>query len=477
MRNYFFIIFLILCLNYSYSSEDTQIEILKDTHQALLKNNLVWPGFDLQKTPSVVHFESGNLYAFNLELEKGSLLSDSNPLISFSTDDLWGIKEKKMQPNFPIGDQHAFIFGINSNILDVERPILTFVHERFHLHQFEAFHRPEERFARYMDEWNETNQVLIGVENWLLTEFLKEKRIESLKDFVAISLYRREIIEVPTHAWENLQQRMEGLADYVSFKTFEIYPILESFDAARYILESRENKLSGESSILTDAIKSRHYFVGATIGFALDFCEVQGWKEEAEKGVPLQLLLAQAFNLSDTEIDQRINRLQASIDYAQIQHDVLGVLAYEKEKIQSSIEAYQAVEGIVVGLAVPRKPISGGGDVQQRCYIGKGITMNIRDTSISTSQDQDWQISFKKIPYMVEDQRGVRTFKLSPQTALKIDEAMIDLHMLQQEDRVISFNSLEWDDNHSAFACTLPGKLHIKEGKVFIQFINDRNKN
>lgn len=471
---------ILICILTSFNAfstvEENQVKILSDTHQALdlPQANEVWPGYNLQKMPTIVHFENGHLYSFNLDLKDWEILSHSNPRLSFSANDEWGVTEVKMQPAFPIGDKEAFIFAMNSEIPEIERPIFTFVHERFHLHQFDHFNRPEEGFARYMDEWNEDNQVLIGVENWLLTNFLKDKKIEWLKDYVAVAVHRRQIVEVPTHAWENLQQRMEGLADYVSYKTYEVFPIVGDFDMATYILEGRQNKLHGNYSILTDAMKSRHYFVGAALGIALDFCDVKGWKQEVEKGAPLQLLLDRAIGMSDDEIDERVARLKSSPDYAEIESNVLNILAYEKEQVQNSIESYKAVEGVVVGLSIPRKPISGGGEVGKRSYIGKGATMNIRDTSVSSSQDQDWQLSFKRIPYMVEDQRGVRTFKLNPQTMFEIDQERFCLQDLQKENRVLSFESLAWNDSHSEFACKLSGLLHIKDGKVFVQFIPEQ---
>lgn len=456
--------------------EDKQINTLASVLESYQTNKKasIWPEFDLNDIPSMVHFKNGHIYSFNLatsnEWEKVSIGTREIP---FTDKDQWGITSLMMHPSYPIDGEDTFVFSLdtNPNQSALNLPLVTFVHERFHLHQFEHFDRTDERSAMYANEWDEENQILIGLENWLLIQFLSENSIENkkerLKDFLAINHKRVSLLKESSIKWEDLQQRMEGLADYVSLKTFDIFPLLDFFHVENALLEMRAKKTGGDVSLVSDAIKSRHYFVGSTLGFALDLCGAD-WKERTQNGESLKSLLAEALPQTSQEMQNRIDLLISSQQFEGISRTIQSQLANEKNQLASLLNAFDESKGISVFLGRPMLPISGGGKNRKNCHLGNGFSLAVEDSSFSSTEDQQWRLRFNEVPYVVENPAGGRAFKIDDTTNLVIDDKATSLKNLIVEN--VTFKKLSIQDSHCEFSTELPGSIHVYEESIYIEF-------
>lgn len=453
-------------------NEKKQVELLASTLESFESKEVekIWPRFDLKTIPTIIHFKNEHIYAFGWNSNDKW---DKHPIhgqtAHFSSKDHWGLTKVMMHPGFMVEGQKAFIFGLNTEIKDTSIPIITFVHERFHLHQFAHFNREDEKRSGYSKEWDEQNQIYIGMENHLLTQFLQTKDNEFLKDFLAINQTRQSLLDPASAAWEDIQQRMEGLADYVSLKTFEVFPLLKSFSAEAAVLKLRQGKTGSHYSLVNDAIKGRHYFVGSVLGFALDHCQAD-WKLQAEKGMALRQLLARALPLSDQNIQERVKKIKNSAEYDRISQTIQSKLSEEKREIDAIVQAFDSHEGVCVHLGRPMQSFSGGGKNQKSIHVGKGQTALTHDTSFASSKDSRWKLRFKDIPIIFENGNGGKIFKVEEKTIFEINNKEMSLQELVGQTQSIQFTSLKFQDQHCEFSSDLNGSVQFIQGKVFIKF-------
>lgn len=479
----FITLLLILVINSSFISfqneeEKAPIEILASTFEVFETKDInpVWPKFELKSLPTIIHFENGHIYSFGLpQNDKWETITVKGQKFQFSDKDPWGVTKVMMHPGFMVEGKKSFIFKMNAGMKDLTLPILTFVHERFHLHQFSYFNRDGEKSGGYSKEWDEQNQVFIGLENWLLEQFLIEKenpsRLELIKDFIAVNSARQKLLDPSSVTWEDLQQRMEGLADYVCLKTFATFPLLKDFNAETIMLKMRQNKTSVHYSVVNDAIKGRHYFVGAALGFALDFCKAD-WKLKTEQGAPLREILAQSLALTSVEMETRVEKIKNSLVYSRISESIKEKLSQEKGEIDGIIARYNILDGIQVRVGRPQQPFSGGGRNHKSVQMGNGKTVSIRDISFSSSRDNKWKLKFKDIPLVFEDNHGGRIFKMDGQTSIQIDDEKFSLKDLMKESKSLSFSSIKWEGTQCELHAELPGTLECSEDQVLIHFLN-----
>ena len=76
---------------------------------------------------------------------------------------------------------------------------------------------------------------------------------------------------------------MEGLADYVSFKTFDVLNVFDQYNANKKL--QRMLEMYAKSPDITErAVKWRHYGVGAAMGYGLDFLQVKIGNSKSRRG-------------------------------------------------------------------------------------------------------------------------------------------------------------------------------------------------
>src|SRR4029077_4416163 len=147
-----------------------------------------------------------------------------------------------------------------------------------------------------------------------------------------------------------------------------------------------------------DAIKGRHYFVGAALGWALDFCGIVHWKSRIEReDISLQSMLENVFFMEEAEKQERVMRVQKTLNWLEMREKIDQQLNKEKKEGEKVLQTFEAQEGIVIHMGLPSGHMSSGGR-HQKSYQVDRLKALLEDTSLSTSQDQSWTLQFKSIP-------------------------------------------------------------------------------
>lgn len=440
------------------------------------KEGKIWPGLDFHSHPIIVTFNNGHAYAFNLKTTdtRWQPLELEGQKILFSAQDHWGFLGAAFHPSFAIENQTAYVFNMEST-KNNETPYFPFVHERFHRHQFEHYNLNESR-GKYEDQFNISNLELMQVEEMILADFWKAKgnrpeQIEYIKNFMAINTIRRDLLQTSSREWEDHQVKMEGLADYVSYRVFEEFPIpdFDSYQKLQRVLE----KNASDVDISDRSVKWRHYGVGAALGYALDLLPVSDWKQQIEKGSGQIAILAQALPMSSKEIASRVEQVKQKYHFEEIHQKVSTAVNQYLESISGIMQAYQELPGIPVTIGSPSRPnISGGGHTQGTYNLKNGSTVSIKERSTLTTADSSWKLELGFTPFMLQINGGTRELKSDSDAFVQIDGRIYTLRMLQWQRAHLSFKDIAWKDGvNSLTSKGYLGSVDVSpEGKVYILF-------
>lgn len=455
--------------------EERYIKTLAQTLQCSMKegSDQIWPGFHLANQPLVFHFQNGHVYAFGLKTFSPIWEKRECGQFPFLFSAKYPNDLPPLHPFFPFESKRVFVMNLDHGNETPYLPLLTSIHERFHLHQFRFFYKERVVEAKLADYQNGDLLTWMEMEHRLLTSFLlanDQSKLHYLKDYLAISQLRRRSLHSDSIKWENHQQKMEGLADYVSVKTFQIFSTIPQFKAEEFLLEMRRRK-NKDIVNAQDALKGRHYFVGAVLGWALDFCAVEHWKLKIEKeGISLQNMLENLFEMKEEEIITRCNRLRIDLDWNEIRQQIEQQMEKEKKEKEEVVQVFTELEGVVVKMGTPSGHMSAGGSHEKSYQVDRAKVL-VADTSVATSQDQTWILRFHSIPLIFEEQNGDRLFKLHPQTLLYLNGNAISLQSLMEENqKELPFRSLAIHHEHCELSSQRPGKVCVEENKITFKF-------
>lgn len=459
--------------------EQRSIETLALTFQSFEEKGAdpIWPGFDLASSPAVFHFNNGHVYAFGL---KGPLPLWEKRLMNRCP--VWYCPSHPaslvpLDPTFRIENQEAFVFCLDHGNDASDLPLLTFVHERFHLHQFQYFQKGSAGRPLPSDYQTVDQLAWMELENRLLSHFLKtddrKVKMEGLKDFIAVNQTRRMTMHPASVRWEDHQQMMEGLADYVSVKTFQTFSLIPSFKAEEALLEMRDKKTAGNRSLLLDGIKGRHYFIGAVLALALDDCGTKDWKKRIEAGtVSLLQLLEISMGSDENGRRERVARVKEQLDWAAIQQRIAKHIEKEKKEREQMISSFAKQEGVVINIGIPSGHMSAGGRHAKSCQLDQGRKVYVEDTSTAASEDQSWMLRFKGIPLVIEGLKGERQFKMAPDVILQVDGNLMVLKTVLEKasDKELPFSCIEFQTPFCELSSTRPGKLIGQGNSLSLEF-------
>lgn len=431
------------------------------------QKGIVWKSYDLSDSPLIITFSNQHIYAFGLKSDHPAWEVKHIDHISvlYSQEDHWGITNISMQDKFVVDGQETFVFHIDENSPNQfeDRPLLVLVHELFHRYQFGHF-KPISYSGAYLDQYNIENLSLIQLEERVLIDFLKAKaqdKLERLKDFVAIHQTRIQMIDPLSIRWEEVQQMMEGLADYSSIQTFASFPILPRFDVNKYLQSTLAGYVYSQDPQEL-AVKWRHYGVGATLGVALDYLNVTDWKEQIEQGETSQVaLIEKAIKLSDVERNSRLDRIKNEYHYHEIFQDLTQKVENHKTKLGRLMNDYINQEGAVITLNRPRDiTINGGGTSYGIFHLDEGITVSVNDTSFSSTTDDLWKLKVDEIPFLFQNGAGERILKVDHDLVLFLDDQPYSIDELKRQTDPIPFQTIAWSCKTSTF------ESHSRSGTI-----------
>lgn len=482
MKNLYVLLTTLLVVMSSFviADEAQSVKTIAQTIEGLHQHHdQVWDGYDISTTPVVITFKNGHIYAFNLKSQDPAWkrITVAGKTVLFSDKDKWGVTQVAMQAGYKIEGQSAFVINIEvmDNADEPHMAFLVFVHERFHEHQFAYFAQHEEGAGNYTDHLNTDSLVLMQLEELILVDYLKADtdaaRVEALKDFLAVNKKRSAMMSHSSVLWEHHQQIMEGLADYTSIKTYEVLPIIAGFDSRQHLLETVQKYVDSDQ-ITERAMKWRHYGVGATLGHALDFLQVE-WKGQVEYDAISQVeILEKALPMSDTEVETRVEKVKSAHDFAGINARITAIVEKHQAYLASLQNDFDAAEGIVVSVGKPmRSGVSGGGRNRGMFFLEDGSTISLNDHSVSTTSDKLWKIEFNDVQHMFQSRKGARTFKIDSNLMIQIDGKTYLASDLVKSNAVKSFTSIQWKSNACSFQSSQrPGTLKVQDGEVVVMF-------
>jgi hypothetical protein len=281
----------------------------------------------------------------------------------------------------------------------------------------------------------------------LLEAFEKQPKSEELiKDYLAVRFLRETIISEETKEWEDHQERMEGLADYVAARVLSV-PI----------------HLKGNRPFIEQVTKWRYYSVGAIEGDMLDYLEAD-WKMDAARGVSLKNLLDK-YSPEDSELRfQRASRVLKEYNYDRIVKEMEQIVADYQENLQRCMSDFEKQEGKTIHLERPRR-IAGGGKAMKIVILEEGKSMTIRDNSRSSTASGDWVLETNNLGYILSD-KGFKVFKAENDMKLVADGETVNL--IGNKD--IQFSDISWVGKHQKFKCSRPGRLVVENDQVWVYF-------
>lgn len=477
---YFILPIFVFCYSACVFAEDPaeirSVQIIADSISALDKQtNQVWPNYAISESPTILTFNNGHVYALNFASNDigWQKIQVGSHQILYSPIDKWGFTHTPMNVRFSIEGQSAFVFQLDM-MDDDQLFFFVFVHERFHRYQDEHF-RPMPSMS-YKNNFDVENLSLMKLEENILADFIRAKgdsakQLDLLKDFAAVNQVRLTFLYPASQIWEGHQQRMEGLADYVSLRLYQSYNVL-GFSSELH-LRSVLLEHEGDSVVSDRAVKWRHYGVGAALGYALDFLQVPHWKERVEKeGISQIQILQQSLNLSADEISKRLITVEAAYGYDSLFDQVSEKVTEYQASVHTILKDYERLEGVKVVLERPKRAgISGGGINQRMVFLEDGSTLSVGDSSLSSTTNNSWKLIFTDVPFLFQKKSGSREFKLEKDTVLILNNKEYKLKELIKQKVILLFDSITWKCKTSEFvAKELSGRVVIQDGKLSIQF-------
>lgn len=426
-----FICFL-LCLSFhlfAFSEEKTEdleakqialaAQIIKNSNHSKMEE--VWPNYNLQTSPVFITFGNGHIYAFNFKSNDSAwnktILNGQE--ILYTKNDKWGINNAPMQFGFEIENQSAFVYRLDLMKDTPFMPFFVLVHERFHVYQIQNF-ASEQIFENneYPESQNVENLSLMQLEELLLLDFLKAldqnnqiKVVETLKTYISINKERQKLILPSSQKWENRQQMVEGLADYVAAKNLDVFAYFGKKVGQTHLLRVMEQYTKDEN-ITERAIKWRHYGVGSSLGYALDYLQVKDWKKDVEENISLQSLLEKNLFVSENESKILFRQAIEKYDLKNLQNKIESKVTAYNSMISSHLNHFDTDPGLMVHIQSPiGSGLSAGGYSKGMYSLQDGNMLTVLDTSKTSSPDNRWCLELKSVPQLLQTSDGFRHFR------------------------------------------------------------------
>lgn len=465
----------------SFNKETQQValvaKILKNSTTAKMQQ--VWPGYNLRAKPVFITFGNGHIYAFNMKNMDGEWKHTNidGVEVLYTNKDRWGITNAPMQFNFEINGQEAFVFRIDMMPEPAFLPFFVLVHERFHVYQMQYFDS-EQNFdeeSEYPESENPKNLALMQIEEKILLDFmnalkdnLKEEALIHLKTFIAINKERRKLLSKSSIVWEGRQQMVEGLADYAAAKNLDVFAYFGEKVGQKHIIHTMEG-YTKDNDITARALKWRHYGIGASLGYALDFLHVANWKKDVERNVSLQIQLENNLKVVQHEGESLMHQAFEKYNYLKLQTEVKEQIDTYNNMLNSHMEGFKRLPGMVVNIQTPPDSgLSAGGHSKGVYSLSDGSMFSHLDTSKTSSADNRWILELRSMPYLFQTNDGFRRFKVNAQDLeLLVDGKPCSLNNLREK----NFHKLMIQGQSCKFQSTQnPGTVTMRDGELSITY-------
>lgn len=308
----------------------------------------VWPGYAVLGQPLLVYEADQRSYLIgHPNPPPGYNISQTSPKTVYekagAIPDLQFTFQFHRQVNGV--DTFAYRHETGSN---AESDVHTIVHERFHVHQEDAFKRVHK--PRRTSEVDAEDLTLAGLEQALLKDAI------NASDPLTASDYARQYLAVRAERYrlhpdckgqEDDEERFEGMAEYVETGLLERQGLL----LKRGPVVEYSIKLARFPEI-DDMDKGRYYGTGAAQGLLLDRAGPKDWKQRVQGGTGPHDVLALTYPIKGTEA-ALLAKAKSRSDYAALsQLGTKKAAEFQQQKAQAIAE-YAAQKGREWTIEVP----------------------------------------------------------------------------------------------------------------------------
>lgn len=335
----------------------------------------------------------------------------------------------------------------------------TMLHELFHVHQERSFSPRAGSGVALYD--NAEALASLNIEHLILSRALSDgdRWRETAKDFVALRGERRRS-RPGTIATEDLLERLEGIAEYVSFNS----AMPEQGSAARdsRIVRQLMLRLLHENR----SSRSRYYPSGAAMAMLLDRGGMD-WKQRVAGGAAVFPLLAAMLPMSTVECAARLQRVRASYSFAPLQAEAAHLLREESDERGKIVTAFRKLGRWMVILTAPpgaERTVSNAVTSQSADFDDGTVIAAVQFSSRRFGQSVNLllrQTAMMEVPHAP---RGAAFhFPLEAAAVIKLDGVS-----WTPSDSSLKFRSLEIKDNHSDLVIRSPGRIRTRGREISV---------
>lgn len=401
----------------------------------------VWPKFNTQNP--IILTKGTKLKAYNFKPKSKGWSSKEGYFEK--EDDIGELSAIVMDPAFRFEGVSVFVFRESS---DDSFPL---VHELFHPFQQKRFLVSDEK--SYPALYNIENQALFEIEEEILQSYCLAEgsaRKTFKEEFLLIHKFRLSLLDEASQAYEDREERIEGLANYVAARiTGDKTPLIRGLKGLR-----------SDSKIVDKSLKWRFYTIGALLGFMLDE-EPGDWKKEAEE-TPLIHLFKE--NLSSQDKVLKTLKLLKFYRFDERKEAVKKQIDFAQKRIEDEKRAFNDLKGRSFHIEY-KSPLSSGGLVQEIIKLEDGSTLHKQLNSMA--ETGEWRLGLRGQPYvMITDSSQV--FKETENLMIEMDGKKIPLNELNEGE--IAFKKVAWEGLNSKFESKKEGTLINQPGRVTLVF-------
>lgn len=460
------LLFLLLFTAQLSAKDLTQDTVSTFIQAAKVSDQHTWVNYQLQKHPTILVFPNGLIYAIHFTPQSKEWTAETieGTPVWKANQDKWNLRQMGMVSNFPIEGQNGFIFPVQEE--DPEKTIRIVVHEQFHDYQARYFADqdvgipPEEAYT------HPEVLALIVIEDQILRAYADQglKSSELLQDYLVVNDARLAKQGPVVRRWEAQQQRMEGLAEYVSQCCFN-----RMGSPMRNELVYSLGASINEPELHTHALFGRHYGIGAILAHALDALQVANWKQQVQEGRPLVDLVRASLSKPDGD---RLAAIKTRYHYNHLIEQAKQNIERQQAEADELNKRFRDIEGVVLSVELPPDTgCSGSGMSMKSVVLKDGTKLIVGDQSISTTPDQKWRIQLDQIPIHYLTSTGGRILKVPPRMVLTIDGKPVAVQELFNAKQERGFTTLSWKEQHSEFHSEgLSGKISFENDALNIRF-------
>lgn len=369
------------------------------------------------------------------------------------------------------------------------------VHEAFHQfqrHHFSDVETPSDEFYPMLDS---VNNALAGLELRALNEALEAlfeadstRARESAVLALAVHDHRLEELDKAARTIERSKEVVEGTAKYVETQMVAALahacrapsptlerscPMVADMDAARWLADDFDRRISAGAIAPTDMARNRLYPMAAAVGFLLDAYE-PGWKTAVERdgtGRGLFQHLADAIGPTAASRLVHVDRARKRYGWQSLLSASAGLVSKYLDSYNEALRRFNAEAGTRVVLRVPATNITRSRSSREDRWVvdaGRRTLGRVVVFTLSTRSGPRFDLNVRNAFVLDEtDDDGYRsvTFHVIGPVSITADAQPVST----ETDATREFESLSFEASGAGLHSALRGTLTTRPRELRIR--------